>query len=58
MLIAMGRPKGEYTWLNAYRPVRRIGSSIGSTGFPDVWDAAGCSRFDGASIEESDGSGQ
>ncbi|MGZ5442383.1 MAG: hypothetical protein ACXW5U_09855 [Thermoanaerobaculia bacterium] len=28
MMIAMGRPKGEYTWLNAYRPVRRIGSSI------------------------------
>jgi len=28
MRIAMGRPKGEYTWLSAYRPVRRIGSSI------------------------------
>jgi hypothetical protein len=28
MTIAMGRPKGEYTWLNVYRPVRRIGSSI------------------------------
>lgn len=28
MTIAMGRPKGEYTWLSAYRPMRRIGSSI------------------------------
>jgi hypothetical protein len=28
MTIAMGRPKGEYTWLNAYRPVQRVGRSI------------------------------
>jgi hypothetical protein len=28
MTIAMGRPKGEYAWLNVYRPVRRVGSSI------------------------------
>ena len=28
MMIAMGRPKGEYAWLSVYRPVRHIGHSI------------------------------
>ena len=28
MTLAMGKAKGEYAWLSAYRPVRRIGSSI------------------------------
>lgn len=28
MMLAMGKEKGEYVWLSAYRPVRRIGSSI------------------------------
>lgn len=28
MMLAIGKPKGEYAWLSAYRPVRRVGSSI------------------------------
>ena len=28
MTLAMGKAKGEYAWLSAYRPVRRVGQSI------------------------------